>query len=223
MNDISNQLKVSQQISDKRRIVEICGIFATAIGKFVFMDILEWRLYFIATAILGWTVYIVYRKTEVNDILKYWGLTSENFRKTTLKVVPFGVISLMTFFCIGYFQSTINITWHIIPILILYPIWGTIQQLLIIALIAGNLKDFKGNRFSNPFIILMTAALFAIVHFPYYWLMLGTFLLAIFYGYIYLKVRNLYVLGIFHGWLGAFFFYTVVDRDPFMEVFGAFL
>jgi uncharacterized protein len=50
--------------------------------------------------------------------------------------------------------------------------------------------------------------------------MLGTFILALLYGYIYLRSRNLYVLGLFHGWLGALFFYTVVGRDPFAEVFG---
>ena len=53
--------------------------------------------------------------------------------------------------------------------------------------------------------------------------MLGTFVLALLYGYCYLRARNLFVLGLFHGWLGALFFYTVVDRDPFMEVFGRFL
>jgi len=40
------------------------------------------------------------------------------------------------------------------------------------------------------------------------------------YGYIYLRSRNVYVLGLFHGWLGGLFFYTVVGRDPFIEIFG---
>ena len=50
--------------------------------------------------------------------------------------------------------------------------------------------------------------------------MIGTFLLALFYGMVYLKTRNVWVMGILHGWLGALFFYTVVGRDPFAEVFG---
>jgi membrane protease YdiL (CAAX protease family) len=52
---------------------------------------------------------------------------------------------------------------------------------------------------------------------------IGNFILALFYGYVYLKVRNIWVLGLFHGWLGALFFYTVVNRDPFIEVFGKYL
>lgn len=53
--------------------------------------------------------------------------------------------------------------------------------------------------------------------------MLGTFLLALFYGYVYLRVRNVFMLGLFHGWLGGLFFYTVVGRDPFLEVFGKWI
>ncbi|HEU5148393.1 MAG TPA: hypothetical protein VFT90_16820 [Chryseosolibacter sp.] len=61
------------------------------------------------------------------------------------------------------------------------------------------------------------------LHYPFYWLMIGTFLLALFYGYVFLRLRNVYVMGILHGWLGAVFFYTVVGRDPFAEVFGTYL
>ena len=114
-------------------------------------------------------------------------------------------------------------TWHIIPILILYPIWGIIQQFLVIALVAGNFKDLKRPVISNSLIIIVTALLFGLLHYPFYWLILATFILALFYGYIYLRARNVYVMGIFHGWLGGLFFYTVVGRDPFAEVFGRFL
>ena len=50
--------------------------------------------------------------------------------------------------------------------------------------------------------------------------MMGTFILALLYTIVYLRERNLFALGLFHGWLGALFYYTVVGRDPFMEVFG---
>jgi hypothetical protein len=50
--------------------------------------------------------------------------------------------------------------------------------------------------------------------------MIATFFLAAVYGWVYWKERNLYVLGLFHGWLGGIFYYTVLGRDPFVEVFG---
>jgi membrane protease YdiL (CAAX protease family) len=135
-------------------------------------------------------------------------------------ILPFGILSLIIFIGVGLYQDTIKITWHIIPILILYPIWGIVQQFLLIALTVGNLQDYNNSTFNKGFIVVLSALLFALIHYPFGWLILGTFILAMLYGLIYLKERNIYALGIFHGWLGALFFYTVVGRDPFIETFG---
>jgi uncharacterized protein len=204
-------------------MLEISAVFVTGAGKFVFMDWLQWRLPFIVLAILAWTTYVLIRQKQVSGILKYWGFTTDNFKKVLRMVLPFGIISVVIFFLVGFYLDTVKLTWHIIPILLLYPLWGTIQQFLVIALVAGNLKDLKKRRLSNSLIIFVTALLFGTLHYPFYWLILGTFVLALFYGYIYLRARNVYVMGIFHGWLGALFFYTVVGRDPFAEVFGKLL
>jgi membrane protease YdiL (CAAX protease family) len=210
-------------ISDNRRKAEILAVLITAIGKFIFMDWLQWKLAFIVVAILCWSIYVFMRKRQVPDIMKYWGFRFDNFRQVLKIVLPFGITSIIVFTAIGLYLGTINITWHIFPILLLYPVWGTIQQFLVISIVAGNLKDLTQKKFPNLLIILVTALLFGILHYPFFWLVVGTFVLALFYGYIYLRVKNVYVMGIFHGWLGALFFYTVVGRDPFAEVFGKFL
>ena len=210
----------SFSISNKRRISEISAVMLTAIGKFIFMDYLKWRFPFVAVAIISWVSYIIYRKSKQPGITKYWGFRTDNFKTVLKKVLPFGLLAVITFFGIGFYQNTLNITWHIIPILILYPIWGTIQQFLLIALTAGNLQDMKGQKLNKGIIILLAALLFALVHYPFIWLMIATFILAIFYGWIYLSERNIYVLGLFHGWLGGIFYYTVLERDPFLEMFG---
>jgi len=209
----------SFSISNKRRILEISAVILTAIGKFIFMDYLNWRFPFVAIAIISWITYIIYRSKKQPTILKYWGFRTDNFKTVLKKVLPFGLLAVMSFIGVGFYQSTINITWHIIPILILYPLWGTIQQFLLIALTAGNLQDVKGQKLNKGIIIFLSALLFGLIHYPYSWLMIATFILAIFYGWIYLKERNLYVLGLFHGWLGGIFYYTVLERDPFLEMF----
>ena len=187
------------------------------------MDWLEWKLPFISIAIIAWGGYALIRRSQAPGILKYWGFRKDNFTQVMRIVLPFGIIAIVVFFIVGFYLNTINLTWHIIPILILYPIWGTIQQFLVIGLVAANVKDLKNNKLPDTAIILLTAVLFGLLHYPFYWLMAGTFVLALFYGYVYLKARNVYVMGMFHGWLGALFFYTVVGRDPFEEVFGKFL
>ncbi len=211
------------QISDRRRKLEIVAVLATGIGKFIFMDYLNLKFPFILVSIVAWTFYIWKRKELTKGIMAYWGFRTDNFNKVLRLVLPFGVLSVVLFFIVGYYQGTIMLSWHIVPILIVYPIWGIIQQFLVIGLVAGNLQDMSSFSLKTPIIILLSAILFGAIHYPYNWLIIGTFVLALFYGYIYLKGRNVYVLGIFHGWLGGLFFYTVVNRDPFIEVFGKFL
>ena len=207
-------------ISNKRRILEILAVLLTALGKFIFMDYLNQRFLFVVIVLLAWTSYIIYRSRTEKKIMNYWGFRMDNFQIVTRKVLLFGILAVIAFLGIGFYQGTINITWHIIPILIFYPIWGVIQQFLLIALIAGNLQDMNGQHLNKVFVILFSALLFASVHYPFVWLIIGTFGLALFYGFIYLKERNIYVLGLFHGWLGGLFYYTVLDRDPFLETFG---
>ena len=203
-----------------RQTIEIIAVFITALGKFLFMDFLNWRFPYVIGASLFWVIYIIYRWRVTPTVFKHWGFRQDNFKEVLKLVLPFGIISLITMVIIGVIQDTINITWHIIPILLMYPIWGTIQQFLLIALLAGNLNELKASKLNKPIIVFISALLFAGVHYPFWWLVLATFILAIFYGYIYLKKRNIYVLGIFHGWLGALFYYTVMDKDPFLDTFG---
>lgn len=211
---------IATPIKNRQRIQEIIAVVLTGMGKFVFMDILNWRLPFIVFAILAWSAYVVYRSKKNPGILMYWGFRTDTFTKVLKMILPFGVIAILASFTIGYFSGTLLLTWHIFPILLLYPVWGVIQQFLVIGLVAGNLQDLTSIRWSNALIIFVTALLFGLIHYPYGWLMAGTFVLALLYGFIYLKARNVYVMGLFHGWLGAIFFYTVVGRDPFAEIAG---
>jgi len=209
--------------TNQQRIIEVIAVICTALGKFFFMDYLNWRFPFVVTAILAWTVYIIYQSRKRPGILAHWGFRKDNFKEVLLKVLPFGVFALIAFIGIGYYRDTLNPTWHILPILLTYPIWGVIQQFLLIGLMTGNLQEVSNGRVNKNIIIIVSAIVFALVHYPFYWLMGGTFILAILYGYIYLKARNLYVLGLFHGWLAALFYYTVVNQDPFLNTFGKLL
>lgn len=200
------------------RSFEILAVVLTALGKFIFYDFLNQRLIFIILMFAFWGVYIKKRIRYSPDILKHWGFRLDNFNFVLRKVMPFGILSVLTCIIIGYTQGTINIHWHLMPILLLYPLFGTLQQFLLMALVTGNLQD--SGEFKEHTIILLSSVLFGLLHYPYWWLMIGTFILALFYSFIYLKSRNLFVLGIFHGWLGAIFYYTVVGLDPFDEVFG---
>lgn len=216
--DFSN-FSLTRPISDKVRVLEILAVVLTGIGKFIFMDHLDLRLPYVVFAILAWSFYVWYRYKKDKQVLLDWGFRRDNFKRVLKLILPFAIVSVLTFFIIGYVQGTLNLTWHIFPLLVTYPIWGTVQQFLTIGLVAGNLSTLKTIKFKKISTLLITAILFSLVHYPSVWLLVGTFILAMFYGYIYLKSKNLYVLGLFHGWLGALFYYTVLNQDPFQDVF----
>jgi hypothetical protein len=153
------------------------AVIFTAAGKFVFMDYLNWRFAFAATAIVAWSIYVICRYRTETNILKYWGFRTDNFTLVVRKILSVGALAVIAFFAIGFYRNTINLTWHIIPILILYPIWGIVKQFLLIALTVGNLRDLKGKHLNNWAIVLFSALLFSCVHYPFGWLMAGTFLL----------------------------------------------
>jgi uncharacterized protein len=210
-------------MSARSKRAEIVAVVLTCIGKFVFMDWLDLRLLFVSVAVIAWTFYIIYRYRQEPGILKHWGFRRDNLGVVVRMVLPFVALALVSFVVVGFAQGTINLTWHILPILITYPLWGIIQQFLLVGLVVGNLQELHKPALKRPVIVLLCAVLFAAVHYPNAWLIAGTFVLALFYGYVHLRERNLYVLGVLHGWLGALFYYMVVGRDPFQEIFGKFI
>ncbi len=205
---------------NKRSVTEILMALLTGVGKLVFFDLLNQRLLFMAAVIIGWSTYSILRFKQNPGAFTEWGFRTSNTKKVSKMILPFALFGFISTLLCGYLLGTIQITWHVFPMLLFYPIWGTLQQFLIIGIISGNLQNLKGVDIAKWKIILITSSLFAVVHFPYMWLIGSTFLLSGFYTWIYLKERNLYVLGILHGWLGAIFFYAIMERDPFTEVFG---
>ena len=108
---------------------------------------------------------------------------------------------------------------HMLLLLFLYPLWGILQQFLVQALGVDNLiKIFPQHGLWLA--IPIGVFLFALVHCPDWWLMLATGLMACFFIPFYIRDRNLWPLGLYHGWLGTFFYLWVLGRDPWVTVFG---
>ncbi|MDW3652821.1 MAG: CPBP family intramembrane glutamic endopeptidase [Bacteroidia bacterium] len=211
----------TQASSERRKWLEIVAVALTGLGKPIFMDFLDWRFFYIATACLGWAAYILYRSKSSPGILQYWGFRRDNFKEVFMLLLPYVLLASLVFVLLGHWRGSLNLSWHILPIMLIYPIWGVIQHFLILALFGGNLQEQMRYPIPKWLIVILTAFLFAIVHYPFPLLIAGTFVLALVYVLVYLKSRNLWVLGMYHGFLGAVFFYSIMERDPWLEIFGA--
>jgi uncharacterized protein len=111
--------------------------------------------------------------------------------------------------------------WHIVLLLAVYPLWGVVQHLLVQGMLARNAhailtRDWPlSGDVATVVTTLLSAALFAVVHVMGSRLMvLGTGLLCLWWTPCYLRHRNLLPLGLFHGWIGAFFYFWVLVEDP---------
>ena len=213
--------KPNIRISNQTRVLEIAAVLLTGAGKFIFIDGLAAKLPFIVGATLGWGAYVYWRHRRQPGILAYWGFRTDNFRKSFLQLLPLVTAAVLLFATVGYATDKWILSWHLLPVLLLYPLWGVIQQFLVVGLVAGNLHDYEGRRLHPAAVTGSTAVLFSAVHWPARLLVAGTFVLALVYVTLYLRRRNLWALGLYHGWLGGFFYFFVLGRDPWREVFVA--
>ncbi|MGC9343252.1 MAG: CPBP family glutamic-type intramembrane protease, partial [Bacteroidales bacterium] len=112
--------------------------------------------------------------------------------------------------------------WRILPVLVLYPLWGLLQQFMIAGLIAGNLKKLESVKLPNSLIIIITSIVFALIHAPGLPLMIYVFVMELIFLTVYFKYHNLWALGLFHGWVSGLFLYYVLERDLWKELWVIF-
>jgi len=195
---------------DERRLLEIGAVVATGLMKYVFMDWLDFRAYYIGSACLFWVIYIFKRYQTDKHILRHWGFRKEYFKRVFLFLLPFAfaITVAIIWYGIAYNSSVFN--WHVIPVFMFYPAWGIIQQFLMIALVAGNLQAIAVVKLTEPQIILLTSVLFGLVHYPSWPLMIFAFMMEYLFVSTYFRWRNLWPLGLYHGWVGSLLLFFVL-------------
>lgn len=217
MKSILAQLNHDQLIK-----FEIFALAGTAILKFLLIDWLNLRAIYILLICVFWISYIYYRYTSDPSILSRWGIQKQNFRTSFLYLLPFAIVCIAGFGIYGISAQTAIVNWHLIPILFAYPLWGLIQQFIVVALISGNLHTITNPRFSNFQIILLTSLIFSLVHYPSGFLMLFTFIMQWIFTTAFLRWRNIWPLGLYHGWIATLLLYYVLERDLWVELYSGF-
>jgi hypothetical protein len=198
--------------------LEVLAVMMTGILHLVFKSFGAKGL-FIALAGVSWVGYIIWRVRQDSSLWVKWGFQTKNlsaafFWPTVIFVVG---VTLMAW----YGLANDRVLWqdHILFLLLLYPLWGLLQQFLVQALGVANLMTV----FPKPgWMVAMPVGivLFTLIHFPNGLLMLATGLMAGLFIPCYLRERNLWPLGLYHGWLGTFFYLWVLGKDPWVSVFG---
>ncbi|HTD52977.1 MAG TPA: CPBP family glutamic-type intramembrane protease [Thermoanaerobaculia bacterium] len=201
-----------------RQIAEITAAAATGLLHPLFVDVFHAKALFIALAAIGWSAYFVLRVRRDRSVLREWGFCRENLRPASLAALAVLLAGVLVISLLPAGHGAIRFNRHMIPLFLLYPAWGLLQQFLVQALFVRNLQDAGA-----PILVIVLAAatLFGLVHLPDWKLAIATAALGAALTPIYLRWRNLWPLGICHGWLGVFAYFWIFHRDPWVEVFGS--
>ncbi len=169
---------------------------------------------FLLLASTGWAAYVLLRIRRDARFVARLGFTRKNLgaaiRSTTLFSI--GAAGVMAAF--GWDQGHALWNPNLLLLLALYPIWGLIQQTLIQGFLVRWLAERAAPWSSAPVLAALAGSLFGLVHLPDLPLSGATFLLGSVFTLIYVRTRNLWPLGLWHGWLGACFYLWVLGVDP---------
>lgn len=201
---------------------EIAIIITLSLLKFMVMDWLNMRAFFIVGVCFFWLAYIYYRYRIDKSVLANWGISRNYLLKSLILLLPFVVLTIIASIIYGAYTGTSVKVWHLLLVLGLYPIWGTFQQFIVIALIVQNLYHRKTSNFRKLFLVLIGAIFFSLIHSPDFLLMSFSFFMEILFILVFLKYKNLWALGLAHGLVASFFIYFVLGRDLWIELFSWF-
>ena len=176
--------------------------------------------YFIGGACLFWASFVVVRAREHRGLLRQWGFRLDNLREASVVPLLFftGAASALAVYALvkGHFSFPL----HTVLLLLLYPVWGIIQQFLVLGVVVGNLEKVPMLGENRVVLVLLGALVFGAVHLPNLLLTAGTTVLALVYVPVFLRHRSVWSLGLVHGWLGSLFYLWALNRDPWLHTFG---
>jgi hypothetical protein len=197
---------------------ELGAVLVLAAGKFVVGDALGQHVLFALAGGGLWIFYILARIHSKPELIHTWGFSSQNLRESMRVVLPVTIAAVAAAVSYGWVSGSALFHWHMGILFLLYPLWGVVQQFLLVVLVAGNVDRITRGTFPRFFIILPTAVLFSLVHIPVPTLMFVTFFMGCFTTTLFLRYRNVWALGIFHGLLATALYYFVLGQDPLQGI-----
>jgi hypothetical protein len=201
-----------------RRWFEIAAVLLSAGLHLVSTLLLGWHGVDVVLLGGGWLGYLVWR-ARTPGALADLGLRREGLRPCLRDVGAVLAVGIGVIAAIGAGRGTLVFDAHVLPLLLLYPLWGIVQQLLVLGIVVGNAQALGAPHW---LLVAIAAPGFAAVHVPDWPLCAATFALGVVCCVLFLRWRNLWPLGVLHGWLGAVFYRWVLDRDPWAELLAAF-
>ncbi len=175
---------------------------------------------FIAGACLFWAAFVVVRARKDRGVFRAWGFRADNLLSASVLPAVVFVVGAAGLAALAWLRGTFRFPAHALPLFLVYPVWGLTQQFLALGVVTRELERVEALRRRKALLVLLVALAFGLVHAFNPRLVAATFLLELAIVPLYLRHRNLWPLGVLHGWLGGLFYLWVEGRDLWAERFG---
>ena len=168
-------------------------------------------------ATVFWLMFVALRIYRDKSALATWGFRVDNLREAARLPAVLFVVAALAFAAYALARHQFQFPAHTLLLFLLYPLWGVIQQFLVLGILVGNLETVGAIGGRPIVLVVIGAVVFGAIHLPDPVLTAGTTLLALVYVPLFLRHRNVLPLGIVHGWIAALFYLWVLGRDVWTE------
>ena len=174
---------------------------------------------FIPACVIGWTLWLAIRLRRDPSLADRWGLRPLVHLRPILRwLLPPAVVLFFAGAAVALRLDRPLVPELLWLSLLLYPIWGLIQQWLVQALLVDNIRALTGA--SLPWLLVLGGVGFGAVHVEHPLLVLATGVMGAFYVALFQRWRNLWPLAVAHGWLGSLFYPWILGHNPLAEMLG---
>ncbi len=169
---------------------------------------------FIVACILVWGTYLVSRARARRH---EWGLDPSHNLGPILSVVTVPVLLLVAAGAAWAHTNGRPLLPRVLWLsMLLYPLWGFVQQWLVQCLFVDNLR--KVAELPRGWLVLIGAVGFGILHVAEPLLWAATTAMGGVYVALFQRYRSLWPLAVLHGWLGSLFYPWVLGRNPMADL-----
>ena len=174
---------------------------------------------------VGWIIPIV-----VTVLFCYWGfglrrrshtwrdygLRSDNFVAAGLPIGCFTFVGGVVIVGWAIFSGNSLARPELLILLLIYPLWGFVQQLIFQGLLHRGLLVIAPSR---SIALILNSAAFASVHISDWRVLVLTFIAGLFWSWFYQRQPNIWALGLSHGVLAALTYPLLLADNPLERAF----
>src|SRR5215472_9577453 len=127
-----------------RAVLEVVAVLATGGLHLACTEVFHSNGTFILVALVAWGTYAAICVRSNKGVLTGWGFSKDKLGRAS---AASSIVAVLAIFGMGVFafrRGYLSFHLHMIPLLLLYPVWGITQQFLILGIATRNLVRLAG-------------------------------------------------------------------------------